>query len=406
MGRPDIAVAILAIALCLAAGSAVEAQPPIRIGATLAQTGVYAVPAQNQLRGYRLCVKHVNDKGGVLGQKLELVVRDDASKPATAVRVYEKLIGEERVDVLLGPYGSPTSEAVASVNERYRMPMVAPVAATTSIYEKGRRFIFSMLPPAEVYLEGLVDIAVKKGLRTVVIVNVDELFARAAARGTVELAKGRGLQVVFTDGYPLGNTDLSEILRTVRGLDPDVLGGATRFEDAVAITRQLKALNVNPRMVGLTVGVDSLKFYEALGRDAEFVYGVTPWVPELVDLRAGGLIPIARQYPGAREFIESYRKEFPGADSSYHSAAGYGGCQVLVEAIRRAGSLDSEALRDAILKMDRSTVFGRFKVDRNGVQIGSKMVMFQWQDGKKVIVWPEELAQGKPRFPTPPWSQR
>ena len=406
MGRPDIAVAILAIALCLAAGSAVEAQPPIRIGATLAQTGVYAVPAQNQLRGYRLCVKHVNDKGGVLGQKLELVVRDDASKPATAVRVYEKLIGEERVDVLLGPYGSPTSEAVASVNERYRMPMVAPVAATTSIYEKGRRFIFSMLPPAEVYLEGLVDIAVKKGLRTVVIVNVDELFARAAARGTVELAKGRGLQVVFTDGYPLGNTDLSEILRTVRGLDPDVLGGATRFEDAVAITRQLKALNVNPRMVGLTVGVDSLKFYEALGRDAEFVYGVTPWVPELVDLRAGGLIPIARQYPGAREFIESYRKEFPGADSSYHSAAGYGGCQVLVEAIRRAGSLDSEALRDAILRMDRSTVFGRFKVDRKGVQIGSKMVMFQWQDGKKVIVWPEELAQGQPRFPTPPWSQR
>jgi len=284
--------------------------------------------------------------------------------------------------------------------------MVAPVAATTSIYEKGRRFIFSMLPPAEVYLEGLVDIAVKKGLRTVVIVNVDELFARAAARGTVELAKGRGLQVVFTDGYPLGNTDLSEILRTVRGLDPDVLGGATRFEDAVAITRQLKALNVNPRMVGLTVGVDSLKFYEALGRDAEFVYGVTPWVPELVDLRAGGLIPIARQYPGAREFIESYRKEFPGADSSYHSAAGYGGCQVLVEAIRRAGSLDSEALRDAILRMDRSTVFGRFKVDRKGVQIGSKMVMFQWQDGKKVIVWPEELAQGQPRFPTPPWSQR
>jgi branched-chain amino acid transport system substrate-binding protein len=79
---------------------------------------------------------------------------------------------------------------------------------------------------------------------------------------------------------------------------------------------------------------------------------------------------------------------------------------VLVEAIRRAGSLDSEALRDAILKMDRSTVFGRFKVDRNGVQIGSKMVMFQWQDGKKVIVWPEELAQGQPRFPTPPWSQR
>jgi len=402
--RPCIAV--IALALWLGSGSVAEAEPPIRIGATLAQTGVYAVPAQNQLRGYQLCVKHVNDKGGVLGRRLELVLYDDGSKPATAARLYEKLIAEDRVDLVLGPYGSPTSEAVADVNEKYRMPMVAPVAATTSIYKKGRRLIFSMLPPAEVYLEGLIDIAVKMRLKTAAMINVDELFARAAAQGTVVLAKSRGLQLVFTDAYPLGNTDLSAILSKVRGADPDVLGGATRFEDAVAITRQMKALNVNPRMVGLTVGVDTLKFYEALGRDAEFVYGVTPWVPELVDLRAGGLIPIARQYPGAREFIESYRKEFPGADSSYHSAAGYGGCQILVEAIRRAGSLDSERLREAILKMDRSTVFGRFKVDRNGAQIGSKMVMFQWQDGKKVIVWPEELAQGKPRFPTPPWSQR
>jgi branched-chain amino acid transport system substrate-binding protein len=192
----------------------------------------------------------------------------------------------------------------------------------------------------------------------------------------------------------------------VRAANPDVLGGATRFEDAVAITRQLKALNVNPRIVGLTVGVDTLKFYETLGRDAEFVYGVSPWVPELVELRAGGLIPIARQYPGAREFVESYKKAYPGADSSYHVAAGYGGCEILVEAIRRAGSLDNAKLREAILKTDRNTVFGGFRVDRDGIQVAHKMLLFQWQDGKKVIVWPEELAPGKPRFPTPPWSQR
>ena len=91
---------------------------------------------------------------------------------------------------------------------------------------------------------------------------------------------------------------------------------------------------------------------------------------------------------------------------SYNTASGYGGCQILVEAIRDAGSLDSEKLREAILKMDHYTAFGRFRVDRTGVQIGHRMVMFQWQEGKKVIVWPEELAQGKPRFPTPPWSER
>jgi ABC-type branched-subunit amino acid transport system substrate-binding protein len=140
-------------------------------------------------------------------------------------------------------------------------------------------------------------------------------------QGAVELAKKKGLQVVGVDAYayPPRTTDLSTILTKVQAANPDVLGGATIFEDAVAITRQMKALNVNPRMIGLTVGVDLPRFYEVLGRDAEFVYGVTPWVPELVDLRAGGLIPIARQYPGAREFVESYRKEFPGADPSLQS---------------------------------------------------------------------------------------
>ena len=104
--------------------------------------------------------------------------------------------------------------------------------------------------------------------------------------------------------------------------------------------------------------------------------------------------------------MEAHRTEFPGADLSYHSAAGYSGCQILVEAVKRAGSLDGEKIRDAILKTDLNTVFGAFKVDRDGFQIAHKTLMFQWQDGKKIIVWPEELAPGKARFPTPPWSQR
>jgi branched-chain amino acid transport system substrate-binding protein len=240
----------------------------------------------------------------------------------------------------------------------------------------------------------------------VAFIHEDTLLPKAIAQGGLALAKKRGLSVVLAEAYPKGTTDFSVILTKVRAANPDVLAAGTYFEDAVAIVRQLKALNVNPRMFAATVGVDLPKFYEALGRDAEFVYGPSQWEAELVTLRAGGLIPIARQYPGAREFVESHRKEFPGADLSYHSTAGYSGCQVLMEAIRRAGSLEGEKVRDAILKMDLNTVFGAFKVASDGVQIAHKMVMFQWQDGKKVIVWPEELAPGKPLFPTPPWSQR
>jgi len=398
------ATALIAGAFWFGLVPLVTAQPPIRIGASLSQTGPYAAAGQNELRGYRLCVKHANEKGGVLGRRIELIVEDDQSKAPTAVAIYEKLITQGKVDAILGPYNSSIVEAVADVAEKHRMPMVAASGSVTAIYKKGRRFVFMVNSPGEVYLEGFIDMAAKRGLKTVALIHEDTLFPKAAAQGALELAKKRGLSVVLVEALPKGTTDFSAILTKVRVANPDVLAAAV--EDAVAITRQLRELNVNPKMFAVTVGADFPHFYQILGRGAEFVYGPSQWEAELVALRAGGLIPIARQYPGAREFVESYRKEFPGAEISYHSANGYGGCQVLMEAIRRAGSLDSEKVRDAILKMDLNTVFGAFKVDPDGFQIAHRMVIFQWQDGTKVIVWPEELAPGQPRFPTPPWSQR
>jgi branched-chain amino acid transport system substrate-binding protein len=381
-----------------------EAQPPIRIGASASRTGAYAALGQNQLRGYQLCVKHANDKGGVLGRKLELVVEDDQSQAATAIAIYERLVTREKVDLVLGPYGTPMTEPVADLPDKYRMPMISPTAATTSIFKRGRKFVFMMASPSEVYFEGAIDLAARNGLKTMAVIH--HSLSKAIVAGAVELAKKKGLQMLFVEEYPAGTTDFTPILTRVRAANPDLLGAGAFFEDSVALARRLKALNVNPRMFAATVGVNLPRFYEALGRDAEFVYGASQWEPELVTLRAGGLIPIARQYPGAREFVDSYRKDFPGADLSYHSASGYGACQILVEAVKRASSLDGEKIREAILKIDLNTVYGGFKVDQDGFQIAHKMVTFQWQDGKKVIVWPDELAPGKPRFPTPPWSQR
>jgi len=384
-----------AVALAVLAGlvAAAAAQQPIRIGASLSLTGTYAALGQNNQRGYQLCAKHVNEKGGVLGRKVEFVLYDDQSQPATGVRLYEKLITQDKVDLVLGPYSSAITEAVANVNEKYKMPMVAPMASTTAIFKKGRKFIFMVQSPAEVYLEGLIDVAAKKGLKTVAIINEDTLFPKTTVQGTIELAKQKGLQVVFVEAYPKGNTDFSAIMTKIRAANPDVLGAATYFDDAVAITRQMKELNVNPKMYGVTVGGDLPKFYELLGKNAEFVYGASQWEAEL-------------PYPGSKEFYASYKKEFPGADLSYHAAGAYAACQILTEAIKRTGSLDGEKIRGAILKLDFNTVYGAFKVDADGFQLSHKMVMFQWQEGKKVIVWPDELASGKMLFPTPPWNQR
>jgi branched-chain amino acid transport system substrate-binding protein len=390
-----LVIAALVIALAVAAGSPpAVAQGPIKIGASLSLTGTYAKLGKNQHEGYQLCQKDLNARGGLLGRKVELAVYDDQSMPATAVRLYEKLITEDKVDGVMGPYSSPVTEAVANVSEKYKKVMVSPLAATTSIFKKTprRQYIFMVISPAEVYLEGLIDMAAKRGLKTVAVVNEDTLFSKAAASGAAELAKKKGLQVVYQEAYPKGNTDFSALLTKVKAQNPDVIAAATYFDDAVALTRQMRELGVNPRMYGVTVGGDLPEFYDTLKQNAEYIYGATQWEPTL-------------PYPGNQEFFEAYKKDF-GHEPSYHSAAGYAGCMIYADAVKRAGSLDSDKVREQLLKLETKTLFGDYKVDADGFQLAHKMVTFQWQGEKKVTVWPDELAKGKPKFPTPPWNTR
>jgi branched-chain amino acid transport system substrate-binding protein len=384
----------------------VHAQAPIRIGASVSMTGQYTELGSTVHRGQQLCVKQANARGGVLGRQLQLIVEDDHSQAADAVAIYEKMIGTDKIDLVFAPYSSPITEAVANITEKNRKPMVASGAAATSIFKKRRKYIFMLLSPASAYLEGLVDIAAKRGLKTIAVLYEDTLFPKAIALGAVDFAKKRGMQAVVVEAYPKQTKDFSAILTKVKAANPDVVAGATYFDDSIAIIRQMKTAGINPKMHAVTVGGDLPKFHDMLGRDAEYVYGASQWLPELVTLRAGGLIPIARQYPGAKEFTQDYVKEFPGADLSYQTAQGFAACQVLLDAVRRAGSLDPDRIRDEILKFEGSTVYGAFKVDADGFQVAHKMVMFQWQDGKKVIVWPEELAADRPRFPTPAWHAR
>jgi branched-chain amino acid transport system substrate-binding protein len=371
----------------------VAAQTPIKIGASMSVTGTYAKPGTYQKQGYDVCIDELNAKGGILGRKVELVIYDDQSTPATAVRLYEKLITEDKVDAVMGPYSSAVSEAVANVTEKYKKVMVAPLAATTSIFKKGRKYIFMVITPAENYLDGLIDMAAKRGLKTVAIIHEDTLFPKASAAGTVEAAKKKGMQVVLQEAYPKGNTDFSALLVKIKAANPDVIAAGTYFDDAVAITRQMKELNVNPKMFGLTVGGDLPEFYDLLKQNAEYVYGSTQWDESL-------------PYPGQKEFLAAYKAKFKGQEPSYHTAAGYAGCLIYAEAVKKAGSLDADKVRDQLLKMEIKTAFGDYKVEPDGFQIAHKMVMLQWQDGKRIVVWPDDLANGKMRYPTPEWGKR
>ena len=385
---PVALAGVVAASLPLPAG----AQTPIKIGASMSVTGTYAKPGSYQKEGYDVCIDELNGKGGLLGRKVELVIYDDQSQPATAVKLYEKLITEDKVDAVMGPYSSAVNEAVANVTEKYKKVMVAPLAATTSIFKKGRKYIFMVITPAENYLDGLIDMAAKRGLKTVAIINEDTLFPKASAAGTAEAAKKRGMQVVLQEAYPKGNTDFSALLVKIKAANPDVIAAGTYFDDAVAITRQMKELNVNPKMFGLTVGGDLPEFYDLLKQNAEYIYGSTQWDESL-------------PYPGQKEFLAAYTKKFKH-EPSYHAAAGYAGCLIYGEAVKRAGTLDADRVREQLLKMEIKTAFGDYKVEPDGFQVAHKMVMLQWQDGKRVVVWPDDLASGKMRYPTPEWGKR
>jgi branched-chain amino acid transport system substrate-binding protein len=366
------------------------AQQPIQIGASISITGRDAVQGGYVREGYLLCEKHVNEKGGVLGRSIQFVIHDDGSDGQAAMRIYEKLITEDKVDAIMGPYGSPITEAVADVTEKHRKLMVAPAAGTTSIWEKGRRYLVMMLSPLEASTEGTIDLAARNGLKTIGVIGA--LARPAIAKGALEAAKRKGLEIVVHETFPIGTTDFSTILNKVKAAKPDALVVGAPPADAIAITRQMRELDVNVKMYGPTPGGSFPDYQKALGKTAEFVYAGSYWDPAL-------------PYPGNREFVAAYQKEFTRAPSS-NSASSYAGCQLLMDSVRRAGSLDSELVRGEILKLKTKTVFGDFAVDERGYQISHKAITVQWQDGTSVVVWPDEAATGKPRFPTPPWSGR
>jgi branched-chain amino acid transport system substrate-binding protein len=371
-----------------------EAQQPIRIGSSLSLTGKeYSLQGAYCREGYLLCQKHVNQQGGVLGRQIEFVIYDDASDGKTAARNYEKLITTDKVDAVLGPYGSGITEAVADVIEKHRMLMIAPTAGSSAIWEKGRKYLIMMLSPVESVPEGLLDLAARNGLGRVAVIKLEGLVANAASKGASELAKRKGLEVVFAEAYPNGTNDFSDILKRVKAATPDVLMAASvRLEDLVTINRQMREVDLNVKMLSSIPYGLLPDYYKQVGKDAEFVYSGSFWEIDL-------------GYPGNREFVTAYETEF-NRTPAVQSAASYAGCRLLVDTVGATGSLDSDKLRGALVALRTKTVLGDFAVDDRGFQIAHKAVTIQWQDGKKAIVWPDEVASAKARFPTPPWTQR
>ena len=391
-----LAFAALA-AIVLTAGPAVANHRPnneVLLGGAISLTGQYAEPAGRQVNSIKLWTDEVNARGGLLGHKVVVRLLDDKSEIQTAIKLYEKLITEDKVDLLLAPYSSGITEAVANVNERYKMPFVAYGASSTPIWEKGRKYIFDIVAVAEDYQKGAVHLAKQIGVKSIAIIGQDSLFPRQAAKGAKDWAQKLGIQVVLEENYPVKQTDFSALLQKVKASGAEGLISNSYFADAAAQLRQAKELNVNFKLFSSTIGPSLPGFPEQLGGAAEYVLGFSQWEP----------LPQILKNPGMKEYIEAYKKRF-GEEPNYHAGGAYGALQVTEAAIKQAGSFDNQKVRDALASIDIQTIYGRYKVDARGMN-SHEGLTFQILKGQRKVVYPEKWAETKAELPMPDWSKR
>ena len=387
----------------LTSGSALSAEKVLKLGASVCITGRLAKEGGYVKDGYTLWMEEVNKKGGIkVGNdryKVEIVFYDDKSDPQTGAKLTEKLITEDKVKFILGPYGSGITLATSAIGEKYKVLTVACQANAVNIYERGFKYIISILPPATYYLRPVVDLSQKVSppVKTAAVIWADDAFPEYCGKGGRDYVKERGLQVVYEGKYPKDVKDLSSILLEAKNKKPDMLLGGTYFNDGLLITKQMKEQNFDVKLVGLSVGPQLPAFVENLRQDGEYVMGCEWWTPHS---------PWKDAFFGtAKEYAEKMDKRF-GYVPSYHPTSASVAGLVLQMAIEKTGTLDVDKVTETLRNMKVTTVWGPMAWNKAGQNIEIHSSVVQVLKGKVEVVYPFEGKTVNPVYPFVPWSQR
>lgn len=377
-----LAVFSAAAALVVAcAGGAQAAGAPIVIGATSSETGPFAVDANYNLNGMKLGVAQANAHGGWLGRKLELKVYDDQSKPGTAVRLYTRLITEDHAALVVGPYSSGITYAVAPLFNKYHFAVLEPEASMPGIYVPGNKWNFQGIASSVRYLNTLLPMARRRGAKTVAVLGLKSAFSLVCYHARIAQAEKLGMKVVYRTTYSLPAPDFDSMALAIKNAHPDVVIGCTYYPDAVGIAKALHAQGFAPRFFAETIGPVEASFLKAVGPLANRIVSNTGWWYNF-------------KTKGNRAFVEHYKAMFHGMPD-YHAASGYSAIVVLGAAVKATHSLDQAKIRNWLLHHTVQTVQGPFRVNANGLALGFQQTLVQVQDGVLKLVSPPSLAQAK-----------
>ncbi len=393
--RRTVVQALATAPAALAFPAIVRAQAaPVRIGYAIARTGPWAGGAQvSQEPNYLLWAEQQNAAGGmnVKGSKrpIELISSDDRSDIETCVRTYEKLMGSDKVDLVLPPWGSNANFAVAPLANRYGYPFIAPTALSRQLIEMKLPYFFLMLQQPKPMMEALVDMLKASGAKTMVVIYVDDLFGLENYAALKVAVQGSGIAILEDKSYPLGVKDLSPVLRSMKDKNPDAFVGLTYPPDTILASKQAKEIGFNPKFFYGSVGTAFQLYRNVMGPGAEGVLGMGSWN--------------AKTSPGAKAYFDAHVKKF-GAQKEpdrWASGACWAGLEILTAAVARAG-LDRKAIRDYVAATEHETILGKIKFV-GSENVGTPGSVSQWQKGEFEVVWPKASATATLVQPKPAW---
>ena len=379
----------------------------IILGAAVSLTGKYSTNGKHTQNGYNLAVERINSMGGVkVGgktYKFDIIYYDDESNSGRAAQLAERLIKQDGVHYMLGPYSSGLTKAIAPVTEENKIPMVEANGASRSLFTKGYKYLFAVLSAANQYLEVAIDLAVEKNGGNPIKIAMafeQDAFSQDVRIGVVDAAKRTGSKIIIDDKLPKELNDMAATLAKVKATKPDVLVVSGHSKGALTAIRQIAEMKVDVKMLAMT-HCDASKLAKQHGKNSEYALCAAQWHKSLSykdDFFGDGM-----------KFDKDFNASF-GYAPPYQAAESAAALLVWKDAFERANSLDKDKVRDALSKTDMQTFYGNIKFSPAGQNIAKPMVLFQVRcDGDKCenrVVAPTKWAAAKLVHPVPKWSER
>jgi branched-chain amino acid transport system substrate-binding protein len=392
---------VLLVAALAAAGTAATrartASGPIKIGISLSLSGDFSDPGKAAQRGYKLWANVVNAKGGVLGRKVQLIIRDDTSSPTQAATNYQTFITKDKVDLVFGPFSTLLSAPSAAVANRYGYAFIEPAGGGPEIFKEKLHNVFFTQPApvvqsADVFAKFLLSLPASKRPKTAAYPALDDPFASPIADRVRSLLEKAGVKTTYNKIYPSETTDMGPVIQKVASGHPDAFIAGTQSEDAYAQVKAMVQQKFNPKFVFLTNGANNpAEFPSKVGaKNVNGIFSTGDWFPEAKN-------------PGNPPFVAAYHKAYGSGAIDPGSAEAYATGQVVEDVAARIHSIDNKQIISALHKGSWPTVEGNLRWDSVGQPQGEDLLV-EWINGKMYPVYPPKVALHKALVPKPAWG--